>query len=66
MIKERGKEKDMDKEMSSFVAMGLMFLANIAILFARNKLKGIPRIIVSTFAFLLLIPSLLLILVVLL
>ncbi|RXT14045.1 DUF2768 family protein [Ammoniphilus sp. CFH 90114] len=56
----------MDKEMSSFVAMGLMFLANIAILFARNKLKGIPRIIVSTFAFLLLIPSLLLILVVLL
>ena len=56
----------MDKEMSSLVAMLLMFIANIMIVFARKKLKGFFRFVVSLVAFLLLIPSLLLILVVLL
>jgi|GEM_PF-5182192 len=56
----------MDKEMSSLVAILLMFIANFTIMFARRKLTGIPKFLVSTFAFLLLIPSFLLILVVLL
>jgi hypothetical protein len=55
----------MDKEMSSIVAILLMFIANFAIVFSRKKLRGVPRILVSTLAFLLLIPSFLLILVVL-
>lgn len=56
----------MDKEMSSIVAMLLMFIANILIVFARKRLTGVIRILVSTVAFLLLIPSFLLIMVVLL
>jgi hypothetical protein len=56
----------MDKEMSSFVAILLMFIANISIVFARRKTTGTLRMIISVFAFLLLIPSFLLILVVLL
>ncbi|HJV46548.1 MAG TPA: DUF2768 family protein [Bacillota bacterium] len=56
----------MDKEMSSIIAILLMFIANFTIVFARRKLNGFARVLVATIAFLLLVPSFLLILVVLL
>ncbi|WP_245983273.1 DUF2768 family protein [Ammoniphilus oxalaticus] len=56
----------MDKEMASLVAIGLMFLANVLIVFARKKLRGFFRFSVSFIAFILLLPSFLLILAVLL
>ncbi len=47
----------MDREMVSFVSIGLFVLANFLIIFARNKLNGIWRGIVSTIAFLMVIPA---------
>ncbi len=41
----------------SFVAIALMFLAVISIMLSRDKLKGILKIVVSTFAYLCMIAA---------
>ncbi|MFA8437990.1 DUF2768 domain-containing protein [Pueribacillus sp. YX66] len=41
----------------SFVAIALMFVAVITILLSRDKLKGVLKIIVSTFAYLCMIVA---------
>lgn len=46
----------MDKMWASLIAIGLMFVATILITVARTKTKGIIRILLSTVAFLLFIP----------
>ncbi|MFC0214870.1 DUF2768 family protein [Paenibacillus chartarius] len=48
----------LDKMWASFTAMGLMAVACLLITFARAKTKGPIRFILSTIAFLLLVPSL--------
>lgn len=49
----------MTKMWVSFVAIGLMVLASLVITFARAKTKGILRFVLSLFAFILLLLSLL-------
>ncbi|GAB7386251.1 hypothetical protein BSNK01_00860 [Bacillaceae bacterium] len=56
----------MDKEMLSFVAIGLMFLANAILLLARKLQKRWVSRVLTLFAFLLLFPTFLLILAVIL
>lgn len=53
------------KMLIALIAIMAMFLANIFILFARNKLKGLLRFGVSLFAYVLLVLSLIFILIVL-
>lgn len=38
-------------------AMGLMFIAVLAIMFSRSKLRGVFKVIVSTFAYLCMVIS---------
>jgi hypothetical protein len=47
----------MDKMWASFIGMGLMVLASFIITFARIKLKGVVRGIVSVIAFVILLVS---------
>ncbi|MDF2717941.1 MAG: hypothetical protein K0R28_4866 [Paenibacillus sp.] len=47
----------MDKMWASFIGMGLMVLASFLISFARIKLKGVTRGIVSVIAFVILLVS---------
>jgi len=47
----------MDKMWASFIGMGLMVLASLLITFARVKLKGFARGIVSVIAFVVLLVS---------
>ncbi|MDF2717848.1 MAG: hypothetical protein K0R28_4773 [Paenibacillus sp.] len=47
----------MDKMWASFIGMGLMVLASFIITFARIKLKGVARGIVSVIAFVILLVS---------
>ncbi len=54
----------MELMMYALIAILLMFIANITIVFARKLHKGLLRIALSVIAFLLLIPSALLVLVV--
>lgn len=49
----------MTKMWVSFIAIGLMILASLIITFARIKTKGIVRLLLSVFAFILLLFSLL-------
>ena len=51
--------------MIALAAIFLMFFANFMIMYARKREKGPLRIFLSTFAFLLLIPSFLLVVIVL-
>jgi hypothetical protein len=55
----------MEKMMIALAAIFLMFFANFMIMYARKREKGPLRIFLSTFAFLLLIPSFLLVVIVL-
>jgi hypothetical protein len=48
----------LDKMWASFVAMGLMVVAMFLITYARTRTKGAVRLILSIFAFLLLILGL--------
>ena len=45
------------KMLISLIAIFAMFLANILIMFARNKLKGFWKVTVTIFAYLLLVLS---------
>lgn len=54
----------MEMMMYALIAILLMFIANITIVFARKLRKGLLRVLLSIIAFLLLIPSAILILVV--
>lgn len=56
----------MVKMLYAFIAILLMFIANFSITYARKLKKGVIRSLISIFAFLLLIPSAVLILVVIL
>ncbi|WP_127585299.1 DUF2768 family protein [Paenibacillus koleovorans] len=47
----------LDKMWASFVGMGLMIVASLLITFARVKLGGFFRVVVSIIAFLLLLIS---------
>lgn len=47
----------MEKMWASFIGMGLMVLASLLVTFARVKLKGVVRGVVSAVAFLLLLVS---------
>ncbi|WP_240413886.1 DUF2768 family protein [Paenibacillus periandrae] len=49
----------MDKMWASFVAIGLMAGASFLISYARNRTKGVIRIILSIIAFLMFVPILL-------
>jgi hypothetical protein len=48
----------MDKMWASFVAIGLMAGASFLITFARNRTKGVLRVVLSIIAFLLFLPIL--------
>lgn len=41
----------------TFIAMGLMFLAIISIMISREKLKGVVKVIVSTFAYICMVTA---------
>jgi hypothetical protein len=45
----------MDKMWASLIAIALMLVASVLITFARSKTKGIIRVVLTIFAFLLLI-----------
>ena len=47
----------MEKMWASFIGMGLMVLASFLVTFARIKLKGVVRGVVSSIAFVLLLVS---------
>ncbi|MCU6795846.1 MULTISPECIES: DUF2768 family protein [Paenibacillus] len=49
----------MDKMWASFVAIGLMAGASFLISYARNRTRGVIRIILSIIAFLMFVPILL-------
>jgi hypothetical protein len=49
----------MDKMWASFVAIGLMAGASFLISYARNRTKGVLRIVLSVIAFLMFVPILL-------
>lgn len=46
-----------ERELASFIALGLMFFSVMLITFARTKTKGVIRIVLSIIAFVLLIPT---------
>ncbi|MFB9755562.1 DUF2768 family protein [Paenibacillus hodogayensis] len=47
----------MDKMWASFIGMGLMVLASFLVTFARVKLKGVVRGVLSAIAFVILLVS---------